>query len=75
MFPGCPKIHRVWSGNDTIIKQINRYWTRQGNAIVNEIDDYLYDEIKGNRGIVLSLDQMDNIIERTMLLARHRMPS
>jgi len=40
---------------------------------MNEIDDYLYDEVKGTRGIALSTDEMDEIIERTMQLARHRM--
>jgi len=40
---------------------------------MNEIDDYLYDEVKGARGIALSTDEMDEIIEKTMQLARHRM--
>jgi type I restriction enzyme R subunit len=39
---------------------------------INDIDDYLYDEIKGKRGVEISLDQMDEIIERTMQVARHR---
>ncbi|MDD2318585.1 MAG: type I restriction endonuclease subunit R [Geobacteraceae bacterium] len=39
---------------------------------VNDIDDYLYDEVKGKRGVEISLDQMDEIIERTMQVARHR---
>jgi len=42
--------------------------------VVNDIDDFLYDEIKGVRGIALSTEQMDEIIERSMQLARHRMP-
>jgi type I restriction enzyme, R subunit len=42
---------------------------------INDIDDYLFDEIKGSRGIGLSLDQMDEIIDRSMQLARHRMPA
>lgn len=41
--------------------------------VMNDIDDYLYDEIKGSRGIALSLDQMDEIIDRSMQLAKHRM--
>lgn len=41
---------------------------------VNDIDDFLYDEIKGVRGIALSTEQMDEIIERSIQLARHRMP-
>ena len=40
---------------------------------MNEIDDYLYDEIKGARGIALSTEEMDEIIEKAMQLARHRM--
>ena len=39
---------------------------------VNEIDDYLYDELKTDRGIELSLDQMDDIIEKAMQVAKHR---
>jgi type I restriction enzyme R subunit len=41
---------------------------------MNEVDDYLYDEVKGARGIGLSTAEMDAIIEKTMQLARHRMP-
>lgn len=40
---------------------------------IDEIDDYLYDEIKGARSIPLSTSEMDEIIDRTMRLARHRM--
>lgn len=40
---------------------------------MNEIDDYLYDEVREARGIALSTDEMDEIIEKTMQLARHRM--
>ena len=39
---------------------------------VNEIDDYLYDELKTERGIELSLDQMDDIIEKALQVAKHR---
>ncbi|MCK5200200.1 MAG: hypothetical protein KAR21_17710, partial [Spirochaetales bacterium] len=39
---------------------------------VNEIDDYLYDELKTEKGIELSLDQMDDIIERVLQVAKHR---
>ena len=42
---------------------------------MNNIDDFLYDEIRGRRGIPLSVEQMDEIIERSMQLARHRMSS
>ncbi|MBK7898550.1 MAG: type I restriction endonuclease subunit R [Azonexus sp.] len=40
---------------------------------MNEIDDYLYDEVKGRQGIELTTAEMDEIIEKTMHLARHRM--
>lgn len=40
---------------------------------MNEIDDYLYDEVKGRQGVPLSTNEMDEIIEKTMQLARHRM--
>jgi len=40
--------------------------------VVNEIDDYLYDELKTNRGIELSLNQMDDIIEKALQVAKHR---
>lgn len=39
---------------------------------VNEIDDYLYDELKNDKGIELSLDQMDAIIEKVLQVAKHR---
>jgi len=39
---------------------------------VNEIDDYLYDELKAERGIELSLDQMDDIIVKVLQVAKHR---
>ena len=38
----------------------------------NEIDDYLYDELKTKKGIELSLDQMDELIEKVMQVAKHR---
>jgi type I restriction enzyme R subunit len=39
---------------------------------VNEIDDYFYDELKVRKGIELSLDQMDDIIEKALQVAKHR---
>ena len=42
---------------------------------MNEMDDFLYDEIRGQRGIPLSTAEMDEIIDRSMRLARHRMPA
>ena len=40
--------------------------------VVNEIDDYLFDELKLEKGIELSLDQMDEIIEKVLQVAKHR---
>jgi type I restriction enzyme R subunit len=40
--------------------------------VANEIDDYLYDELKTERDVVLSLDQMDEIIEKVLQVAKHR---
>ncbi|NTU57386.1 MAG: type I restriction endonuclease subunit R [Chlorobiaceae bacterium] len=42
------------------------------NQAINEIDDYLYDELKISRGFALSVDEMDEIIAKVMLVARHR---
>ncbi|SMG64400.1 type I site-specific deoxyribonuclease, HsdR family [methanotrophic bacterial endosymbiont of Bathymodiolus sp.] len=39
---------------------------------MNDIDDYLYDEIKDKQGLPLGLEQMDEIIEKTMQAAKHR---
>ncbi len=39
---------------------------------VNQIDDYLYDELKTEKGIELSLDQMDALIEKVLQVAKHR---
>jgi type I restriction enzyme R subunit len=39
---------------------------------MNDIDDFLYDQVKDQYGISLSLKQMDEIIEKTMQVARHR---
>ncbi|MBE2257324.1 MAG: type I restriction endonuclease subunit R [Rhodobacteraceae bacterium] len=42
---------------------------------MNDMDDFLYDEIRSQRGIPLTTEEMDEIIDRTMQLARHRMPA
>jgi len=39
---------------------------------MNEIDDYFYDEIKTQRGIPLPVEQMDDIIEKVLQVAKHR---
>jgi type I restriction enzyme R subunit len=42
---------------------------------MNEMDDFLYDQIRGERDIPLTTEEMDEIINRSMQLARHRMPT
>ncbi|OHC69589.1 MAG: restriction endonuclease subunit R [Rhodocyclales bacterium RIFCSPLOWO2_02_FULL_63_24] len=42
---------------------------------MNEMDDFLYDEIRGTQNIALTTEEMDEIIDRSMQLARHRMPA
>lgn len=42
---------------------------------MNEMDDFLYDQIRGEQGIPLATEEMDEIINRSMQLARHRMPT
>jgi type I restriction enzyme R subunit len=39
---------------------------------INEIDDYLYDEVRGRRAVEIPLVEMDELIERTLQVARHR---
>jgi type I restriction enzyme R subunit len=41
---------------------------------VNDIDDYLYDEINEKMGFELSLEAMDEIIEKSMQLVKNRTP-
>ncbi|HHU16467.1 MAG: type I restriction endonuclease subunit R [Kiritimatiellae bacterium] len=40
--------------------------------VINDIDDYLYDELGAGRGIELSLEQMDDIIKKVLQVAKHR---
>jgi len=49
---------------------LNRYWKVHfwddedaQKQVINEIDDYLFDEIKGNKGTKMSLEQMDEFIK------------
>lgn len=41
-------------------------------SITNDIDDFLYDEVKNKFDITLSPEQMDEIIEKTMQIAKSR---
>lgn len=40
--------------------------------VINDIDDYLFDEIKGRRGVEINPDQMDAMIEKIMQVAESR---
>ncbi|VGO12706.1 Type-1 restriction enzyme R protein [Pontiella desulfatans] len=42
------------------------------NLAINEIEDYLFDEVRDKTDIDLTLDQMDELIESTMRIARNR---
>ena len=41
-------------------------------TVMNDIDDFLYDEVKEQYGVTLNLEQMDEIIEKTMQVAKSR---
>lgn len=62
-------VHKILKRNWKV-----NFWddTDAQKRAINEIDDYLYDEIKGRKGVELTLEQMDDILERSMQLARHR---
>jgi type I restriction enzyme R subunit len=57
--------HRIvdWIGNLDVQK-----------AMVNDLDDYLFDIVKGKHGVPLTPATMDDLIERIMQIARHRLP-
>jgi len=40
--------------------------------VINDVDDYLFDEVKGVRGIELSLDEMDALIEKALHVSKSR---
>jgi type I restriction enzyme, R subunit len=42
------------------------------NQAINDIDDYLFDEVKGKAGVEISIEQMDALIERTLQVAKSR---
>ncbi len=41
-------------------------------TVINAIDDYLFDEVKDKQGIPLSVEMMDQIIEKVMSIERFR---
>lgn len=50
------------------------FWNNQNavNKVTNRIDDFFYDELEKNQGITLTSAQMDEIIEKTMQIAKSR---
>jgi type I restriction enzyme, R subunit len=42
------------------------------NLAINDIDDYLFDEVKGKMGVEMSEGQMDALIEKAMQVAKSR---
>lgn len=63
------KVIEIFESN----RKVN-FWNDEDaqKRVINDIDDYLYDEVKGTMGINLTAPQMDEIIDRSMQLARHR---
>ena len=56
--------HRIvdWIGNPDVQK-----------AMANDLDDYLFDVVKGKQGAPLTPAIMDDLIDRVMQIARHRL--
>ena len=57
--------HRIvdWVGNLDVQK-----------AMINNLDDYLFDVVKRRHGVPLKPAIMDDLIDRIMQIARHRLP-
>jgi type I restriction enzyme R subunit len=62
-------IHRILEKHNKV-----HFWDDPDaqKKVISEIDDYLYDDLKTKRGIELSLEQMDAIIEKILQVAKHR---
>lgn len=52
-------------------------WNNQDvqNIMLNEIDDFLFDEVRDNLGVALSQDEMDDLAEKLMMLAKNHLVS
>ena len=51
-------------------------WTEdldRQRAVQNDLDDYLYDQVRGEAGIELDTAAMDGLIAQVIQIARHRM--
>ena len=61
---------------DDIFTKYNKihFWDDQDaqNQVTNEIDDFLYDELKIKKGVELSVTQMDEMISDVMKIAKNR---
>ena len=57
-------------------RRIVGVWTNETaqNDMRNALDDYFFDVLADERGIVLDEATMDDLIERVLRLARARMP-
>lgn len=62
-------IHEIFQKHNKV-----NFWDDEDakNQTVNEIDDYLYDELKNAKDIDLSTEQMDEIIDKVLQVAEHR---
>jgi len=63
----------------TIGSILERHWKVQfwddddaKNRVIDDIDDYLYDEVKGKMGVEMSGEQMDTLTEKAMQVAKSR---
>ena len=63
-------IHEIFQRHDKV-----HFWDDPDarNRAINDVEDYLCDEVKAKRGVRLSSEQLDEIIDRTMRIARSRM--
>lgn len=81
--PGKDRYEALAAQTALAIQEIlQRHWKVQfwddedsQKRAINEIDDYLFDEIKGVQGVDLSLEQMDELIDKSLQVARHRINS
>jgi type I restriction enzyme R subunit len=65
----------------TILDRIEQHrvvnWTQRDdiqNEMRNDLDDYLFDVVRDQKGYALTPAAMDDIIDRLMSIARARMP-
>lgn len=53
---------------------IVHFWDNENarKKVIDSLDDFLFDVVKGERGIELSVERMDELLEKLMTVARHR---